>query len=178
MKKIICSIVLILVLTSVPAIAGGYDFYFFGVNLETFKTKNLNYPAAILGGLTAAAVHIGSHYAYAGLTHMSVTQCGFEERIPYGYSDQQYREFATVGHFGQALVGLLLTSIPATRQTSFTKGYVIWETIDVSTYPLLCTGSKGDINMSRQFGGSDWEHAGYSAIAIHNLLRINWKAGE
>jgi hypothetical protein len=150
-----------------------YDFYAFGVKAETFKPKNMNYFAVAAGVVTAIAVHEGGHYLYAGLNHMSVRQNGFYEVAAYGYSAQQYREFASAGHIAQAVGGLILTSIPYTRQTSFTKGYVVAELLETTLYSQAFRHD-GDLVMSRQYGGSGWEEYGYDVIAVHNVLRIKW----
>lgn len=150
------------------------DFYFFGVNTKTFK--EVNYWKVAAGAITSVAVHTAGHYAYAGLTGMSVRQDGFNEVAGYGYKERQYIEFAQAGFIAQNLVGLVLTSIPATRQSDFTKGYVAMAFIETVSYPLFEHGENGDLNMSNRHGGNaTLEYIGYAAIATHNLLRVNWK---
>jgi hypothetical protein len=182
MKKKILLAFCVLWVMAIPAqsfelknLSKGYDFYAFGVNLKTFDTDHMNYPAAIAGALTAVALHAGGHYAYAGLNHMSITQDGLREMVAAGYSERQYREFASAGMITQAIGGLILTSLPWTRQTSFTKGYVIAELLENSLYSQFFKND-GDFIMSRKYGGSGWEEYGYDAIALHNIFRINWKA--
>lgn len=151
----------------------GYDFYYFGVNTKTFKEAN--YWKVTAGAITSVAVHTAGHYAYAGLNGMSVRQDGFKEVVDRGYSDKNCREFAQAGFLTQNLIGLALTSIPAFRQSDFTKGYVAMAFIETVSYPLLWQND-GDLYSSDKNGGNaTLEYIGYSAVALHNLLRINWE---
>jgi hypothetical protein len=105
---------------------------------------------------------------------MDIRQEGFKEIVPYGYEARQYREFAQAGFLTQNLFGLLLTSIPFTRQSDFTKGYVAMAFIETVTYPLIWHDD-GDLYNSNKFGGNATnEYIGYMAIATHNMLRIKW----
>jgi hypothetical protein len=183
-KTILLAVFLVLCWTSAWAdsfaeLTKGYDFYFFGVNLETFKAKNLNYPAAIAGGITAVLVHTGGHYLVAGLNGVSIKQEGLHEIYDFSkMNDRQCRDIASGGAIAQAIGGLILTSIPATRQSSFTKGYVIVEAVETISHPFVWNGYNDDTGMSINHGGSNWEMVGYDAIASHNLLRVKWYKEE
>lgn len=173
MKKLILTVIIFCFLNT-PVCAGGWDFYFFGVNPKTFKEAN--YWKVAAGAITSVAVHTAGHYAYAGLNRMSVRQDGFKEVVGYGYANREYREFAQAGFLVQNLVGLVLTSIPATRQSDFTKGYVAMAFFEIVTEPLFWPGENGDLNISNRHGGdATWEYIGFTALATHNVLRINWK---
>jgi|ERR1035437_2386249 hypothetical protein len=150
----------------------GYDFYYFGVN--TKMLKEANYWKVAAGAITSVAVHTAGHYAYAGLNGMSVRQDGFNEVIS-GNEPKQTREFMQAGFLTQNLIGLALTSIPVFRQSDFTKGYVAMAFIETVSYPLLWQND-GDLYSSDKNGGNaTLEYIGYSAVALHNLLRINWE---
>jgi len=171
MKKIIASIIMFLMF-AVTAHAE-WDFYFFGINAKMIQEAK---PIPIILGVIAAPlVHTAGHYVYAGLNGMDIRQDGFHEILPAGYEARQYREFAQAGFITENLVGLVLTSLPATRQSDFTKGYVAAAFVHTISYPLINQGEKDDLYWSNRHGGNrDWEYVGYSAIATHNLLRVKW----
>ena len=168
-----CVLALMAILLVPGSARAGWDFYFFGVNTKTFKEADWKMVA--LGAATSIAVHTAGHYAYAVVHGMSVRQDGFSEMISFTEnSPQRIREFMQAGFVAQHLVGLALTSIPYTRQTDFTRGYVAMAWIETATYPILWQ-KDGDLNWSHHFGGNrDWEFAAYMAVATHNVLRINW----
>ena len=157
----------------ITPVHAGWDFYFFGVNTKTFKEADWKMVA--LGAATSIAVHTAGHYAYAKLNGMSIRQDGFCEKISFSnYSAKQNREIAQAGFVAQHLVGVILTTIPATRHTDFTRGYVAMAWIETATYPIWWQ-KDGDLNWSHHFGGNrDWEFAAYMAVATHNVLRVNW----
>lgn len=174
MKRFKMLLVVLMLLFSTNVMAEGWDFYFFGVNTKTFK--DANYLKVAAGVATSIAVHTAGHYIYAGFTNINVTQDGFREVISGDYTNTEAREFAQAGFLAQSIGGLILTSIPYTRQSDFTKGYVAMEFLEVATYPMFWQGTSGDFNMSdRHNGDKDWEYAGHMAVAIHNMLRINWE---
>jgi hypothetical protein len=175
--KILLLSILFICLVTIPAHAGdkvtGWDFYFFGVNAKTFKEAN--YWKVSAGIIFSLGVHTGGHWAYAKLNGMDIHQEGFSEIVGPGYEAGRYREFAQAGFLAQNLVGLALTSIPKTRQSDFTKGYVAMAFIETVSHPLFWPGENSDLNMSNRCGGNaTWEYVGYTALAIHNLLRVKW----
>lgn len=172
MKKLFLSVIFFCLLCS-PASAGGWDFYFFGVNANTFKQAN--YWQVVAGALASVAVHTAGHYIYAGLFNMDTRQEGFSECDHGTYEPRKKRESAQAGLVLQNIGGLILTSIPFTRQTDFTRGYVAAAFAETAFYPVLFRKG-GDLNISDDNGGNDgWEYAGNLTVATHNVLRINWK---
>jgi len=150
------------------------QFYYFGVNSR--MVKEANYWKVGAGALASIGVHIGAHYAYAGVSGMSVRQEGFFEVFDGDCNPRQKREFSQAGLFAQNIVGLVLTSIPATRQSDFTKGYVLVSFIETAFYPVLWRGESGDLYQSNKYGGNaDLEYAIFTAVATHNMLRVNWR---
>ena len=160
-------------LISAPPVHAGWDFYFFGVNTKTFKEADWKMVA--LGAATSLAVHTAGHYLYAAANDMHVRQDGFKEIISLDDNgSREIRQFAQAGFALQHAVGVALTTIPATRQTDFTRGYVAMAWMETVTYPLLHPDD-GDLYLSHHFGGNrDWEFAAYMAVATHNVLRVNW----
>lgn len=151
----------------------GWDFYFFGVNTKTFKEADWKMVA--LGAATSVAVHTAGHYAYAYAHGMNIKQDGFCEAIQERYPDQRMREFSQAGFVAQHLVGVILTTIPKTRQTDFTRGYVAFSWAQTATYPLFFNNNQGDLNVSHRYGSDrDLEYLAYMAVATHNILRVNW----
>jgi len=164
-------IIMFLVMLSGTAQAE-WDFYFFGVNMKMIEQAD--YKSVALGAVTSLAVHTAGHYAYAGLTGMHVKQDGFNEYSASGYSAKRYREFAQAGFVFQHAVGLLLTSIPATRNTDFTRGYVGFALAETLTYPVVHR-NEGDLCFSGENGGDrDMEYAAFMALATHNVLRVKF----
>lgn len=165
---IVCQLVLVS-----PVKAEGWDFYFFGVNTKTFKEAD--WKMVVLGAVTSAAVHTAGHYAYAGIHGISVRQEGLSEMVSFSeYSPQRNREFLQSGFIAQHFVGLILTTVPYTRQTDFTRGYVALAWIQTVTYPIR-RQTDGDLYWSQKFGGNrDLEFIAYTAVATHNVLRVNW----
>ena len=157
---------------SAQAQVKGWDFYFFGVNAKMIKEAD--YRLVALGAVTSLAVHMAGHYAYAWANGMDVRQDGLCEMISLTEnSPKQIREFMQAGFVLQHAVGLALTTIPATRQTDFTRGYVAFAWTETATYPLR--NGKGDLYYSDKYGGNrDWEYAAFMAIATHNVLRVKW----
>jgi len=176
LKRLLLIVVVLFVLTGTAH--SEWDFYFFGVNAKTFKEAD--YKMVILGAATSLAVHTAGHYLYAEMAGMDIRQDGFTERLEsWKYSNKHNREFAQAGFVLQHAVGVLLTSIPYTRQTDFTRGYVAFAFAETATYPLVHQGVKGDLNYSNKYGGDrDLEYAAFMAVATHNMLRVKWYKEE
>lgn len=149
------------------------DFYYLGVNAKTFKEAN--YKAVALGAVASVATHTAGHYAYAGLTGMRVQQDGLLEVVDGESPEHHLRGFSMAGFALQNGVGLILTSIPATRQSDFTKGYVTAAFAETAFYPVIWRNN-GDLHQIKEHGGNDDLMYGiFTAIATHNMLRVNWK---
>ena len=173
MKKTILLAILFLLVSCLPVQAQGYDFYFFGVNPKVLK--NSDWKMVALGAATSVVVHTAGHYLYAAANDIHVRQDGFKEMISTREnSAREIREFAQAGFVLQHAVGLALTTISATRQTDFTKGYVVAAFAETVSYPILHQ-QQGDLITSDRYGGDrDLEYIGYMAVATDNLFRIKW----
>lgn len=174
MKKLI--VVFVVLLSSCAPIretAKNSDFYYFGVNSKAFKEAN--YWKVGAGALTSIATHTAGHYVYAGLTGIHVRQDGLSEVVDGNLPTHNLRDFSIAGFAFQNGVGLILTTIPATRQSDFTKGYVSAAFIETAFYPVAYK-TEGDFNqLSEQGGNGDIAYGIFTAIATHNMLRVNWK---
>lgn len=173
MKKLIVAVVLMLsACAPIQETVKNSDFYYFGVN--TKMVKEANYWKVGAGVLTSVAVHTAGHYIYAGMTNMDVKQDGFLEVVDGSSSRREKREFSQAGHILQNGVGLILTSIPKTRQSDFTKGYVAAAWVETAFYPALFR-KEGDLNISHDNGGNaDLEYGVNLLLATHNMLRVKW----
>lgn len=175
MKKLAVALLVVMVCGcgAIKETVKNSDFYYFGVNTKTFK--EMNYWKAGLGVLASVGVHAGAHWAYNGIFDMGAEQNGFLEVADGNCAPQKVREFSQVGFAAQNLGGLILTSIPKTRQSDFTKGYVVASWVEIVSYSLW-NGDHGDFNMSASHGGNrDWEYALSLFVATHNILRVRWK---
>jgi len=147
-----------------------YRFYFFGVNADA--VQKADWKQVALGAVAAYAVHWVGHVGYAKLSGNDVS-CGWETEILQGDpSTAEKRNFARAGFVAQSIVGLALTSFEGSRRWDFTRGYVALSAIETLSYPLR-RSDEGDIKMLNRYGADgDLEWGIYSAIAVHNLLRV------
>jgi hypothetical protein len=152
----------------------GWDFYFFGINTKMIKESD--YKMVALGAVTSLAVHTAGHYLYAAAADMHVRQDGFKEIVSLSdNSTKEIREFAQAGFILQHAIGVALTTIPATRQTDFTKGYVAFAFLETLTYPAIHQHT-GDLSLSDNNGGNGYvDYAVFMTVATHNVLRVKWE---
>ena len=173
MKKLLIVAICILIFAS-PANAGNWRVIIFGFEPEIITKEN--WKGVIAGAATNNIVHMGGHYIYAWTNDMSIRQDGFYEIVGAGYSNKEYREFTQAGFITEAIVGLILTSIPSIKDSGFVKGYVMMGMIKSSTYPLLFKNNDGDLNMSDNYGGNKtWEYVGYNVVAAINIYKTDWR---
>jgi hypothetical protein len=159
---------------------GGTKFYFFGVDADIFKEANgKNWMAVSAGVVTSVATHTAGHWlaAEAFGVEFKFKDCYTKEEVTHYDSDSDLRWFARGGFVLQHAVGTALTSFETTRYSWFTKGYVASSAIGTWTYPLYHSGSDyHDFKLIDDAGGNgDAEYGIYSAIGLHNLLRVPWK---
>jgi len=170
MKKLL--IVLVLVFFSTPTFAGDYQFYFFGINSKFFKEAKWGY--IVLGVATSAATHWVGHMAYGKIVGADVGTDGVWRETIRNASPTDNANFARSGFVAQSIVGLVLTSFEKSRKWDFTKGYVAMNAIEIWTYPIRWR-NEGDIHLLNKYGNGNAEWAGYSVIALHNILREDFK---
>ena len=164
MKKLLLILTLLI---PISAYGGDYQFYFFGVNANVINRSN--WKQVTLGAVSAIAVHTAGHLIYGKITNSDVTFTGLTKETIHNASQSEKENFARAGFVAQSLVGLVLTSFEKTRQSSFTKGYIVASALETWSYPIR-NRSTGDLSEV-----SDLEFAGYSLISLHNLLRVDFK---
>jgi len=168
-------LVLLLLLCS----CGGTKFYFFGVDADIFKEAQAKDWAHVTAGVVSSvAVHTAGHWAAAEIFDVDFEFRDYytKEHVTEYDSDSDLRWFARGGFVLQHAVGTALTSFEATRYSWFTKGYVASAAVGTWTYPLYHYGSDyHDFRLLDDAGGNgDLEYGIYSAIGLHNLLRVPW----
>lgn len=165
MKRTLIALVFFLfLLIPVSAIAGDYQFYFFGINTNLINKSN--WKKVTLGAVSAIITHTVGHLIYGKLTNNDVTFTGLTKETIHNASQSDKENFSRAGFVAQSLLGLALTSFEKTRQLAFTKGYVMTSAIETWSYPIRNT--TGDLKEI-----SDTEFAAYSLVALHNLLRVD-----
>jgi hypothetical protein len=186
MKKV--SFVIFLLLMMLYG-CGGTKFYFFGVDADIFKEANAKDWAKVgAGAVTSIAAHVGGHWVAGEIFDVDYEfkDLYTKEEIDYKCwegetcSNSDLRWFARGGFVLQNGIGLALTSFETTRYSYFTKGYVATSAIDTWSYPLRHYGSDyNDLKMlDHANGNGDLEYGIYSAIALHNVLRVPWYKTE
>lgn len=163
---------------------GGTKFYFFGVDADIVKEADgKDWLSVGAGVVTSVGTHVAGHWLAAEIFDVE-----FEFRDMYTKehvtnwneaSENDLRWFARSGFVAQHAVGLALTSFETTRYSYFTKGFVATSAIETWTYPVVNGGDYSDLKMLDDNGGnSDLEYGIYSAVALHNLLRVPWYKTE
>lgn len=169
--KIVCLTFLMLFCFSINTHA--FDVYIFGVNVEYVKERN--YKEVVLGALTSILVHSAGHYLYANTHGMTIHQNGFRENIT-NDDTKENRECAQVGYLLQHTIGLILTTIPKTRHTDFTKGYTDMALLQTTIMTIIDGNNHGDFVTSDKYGGNKTiEFALFETIGVYNYIKSNFK---
>jgi len=178
LKKIIHYILIFAILLGLPQFAGArsdYEFYFFGVNLKSFQGANWLKVAA--GAAASLLVHELGHVLYL---ESQGKKWGHELSFPSGLaittqdplSDRQYRNFGRAGFALQTGIGVFLASIPAMRNSDFTRGWVGFNSIQALSYNVRSHDHGDDILMIERGGGSgEFDLGLFSLISSYNLLQ-------
>ena len=146
---------------------GDYELYFFGVNIDSFN--DCNWLHVIAGAAASLLVHELGHALYlesqeqkwnfelSASSGMAIT---FSDSI----SQRQYRDFGRAGFALQTGIGLLLASIPASRGSDFTKGWVGINTVQLYTYDVREHEHGNDFSMIDKGGGNPDLDMGIMAV--------------
>ena len=175
MKKY--SLILLLLLCS----CGGTKFYFFGVDTDIVtEARGSDWAKVGAGVVASASTHILGHYVAGEVFGVDFKYQDYytKEHIDDvdQHSDSDLRWFARGGFVAQHVIGTALTSFEATMYSYFTKGYVATSAMHTWFYPVVNRGHYNDFKMLDRHGGNgDVEYGIYSAIALHNVLRIPWE---
>ncbi len=179
MKRFFLKVILGIVLLSiVPSQAIAFDFYFNGINLKWLKdAKPKDYIVMILGASSNLFIHELGHIGYKEINnleydikinHYSISTIG------HNGTNKQIKRSAMSGYILDSSIGLLLTSFEVTRNSYFTKGYTLSNSIGLATYNMR-NKKVNDFNTIKNNGGNEdlffWTITGVSA---HNLLRQEW----
>lgn len=162
--------------TTPPFAHAGFEFYFFGLNIKSFKNSNWLNVAA--GAVASVCMHELGHALYLesigkSYDFRSSLQSGFCVYTSEDLTDTQWRNFGRAGFALQALVGTGLTLFDQTRHADFTKGWVAFNALQVLSYQGRHNENDGDFALIERGGGNrNMEHVGFSLLSIHTLVRL------
>ena len=153
----------------------GFTLTINGIDVDRFsKTVKEDPLQAIGGAVVAMIVHEVSHVV--AMEVAGVKEYRFEAPLTFRYnstgiSDGDKRWISRAGFFGQAVVGTLLTQIPATRETPFTFGYTAGAALQTISYPLPPNnGNANDLGELDRYGANAMVEWGtFSAWSLFNL---------
>jgi len=128
--------VAILLQPCVSAAQSDYEFYFFGVNLKTFKDSNWLMVAT--GAVTSMLTHELGHALYLESQgkdwNLLPSSSGLAITTDNYLTDKQYRNFGRSGFALQTGIGTILASFKSTKHSDFTKGFVSMNAVQFYTY--------------------------------------------
>ena len=164
-KQILLASILFLTMGLNPAQAkSGYEFIFFGINVNHLKDSKPIMLAA--GALASVAAHELGHMLYLESQGKSwdlqtSASSGLAVHTPDQLNDDQLQYFGRSGFLLQNSIGTLLTCLPGTRNSDFTKGWVAMNTFQIWTYDVrshdigddfdLIEEANGDVYTDRMF---------------------------
>lgn len=163
MKTII--LVILLVAVSSTAYAGAWEFRFFGINYKDFEGRK---PIPIIVGCIASfVVHEAGHLIAGRMVGMDTSMRWDRGPVAWAedYSDKSNSQKALFhggGFLAQALVGSVLTVMPATRHSDFSLGFTSFTTVNNLGYSI--TGKscgREDISDVKNL-----DNCGYNGTAI------------
>ncbi|CAB5119646.1 hypothetical protein D3OALGA1CA_2511 [Olavius algarvensis associated proteobacterium Delta 3] len=112
----------------------GYEFYFFGINVNHLKDAR---PLMLVAGaLASVAAHEAGHLLYLESqgkrwdTQASMSS-GFAVQSQEGLNNEQLQLFGRSGFLLQTGIGTLLTLFPGTKNSDFTKGWVAMNSFQI-----------------------------------------------
>jgi hypothetical protein len=151
-----------------------FEFYFFGVNLKSFKDSNAF--TLVLGAAASVLVHEIGHSLYLQSQGMSYnlqrSMTGFVVNTDENLSDDQMQNFGRAGFALQTGVGTLLSSFNKTRHSDFTKGWTMINAVEVYTYNQRHQDDANDFKMiERGHGNGEQEYSMFVYLSSYNLAR-------
>jgi hypothetical protein len=178
-RKMIPTLILAVAISIQPcmsASASDFDFYFFGINLKTFK--NSNWLMVTAGAITSMVVHELGHILYLDSQGKDWTffqsSSGFVVHTDNYLTDRQYRNFGWSGFAFQAGIGTLLTSFESTKHSDFTKGLVSMNAVELWTYDHRNHDGGDDFALIERGNGDKNVNFGTLAVISHkNLAAIS-----
>jgi hypothetical protein len=179
-RKLIPTLILAAAISIQPcmsASASDFDFYFFGINLKTFK--NSNWLMVTAGAITSMVVHELGHILYLDSQGkdwnlLFQSSSGFAVYTDNYLTDRQYRNFGWSGFAFQAGIGTLLTSFESTKHSDFTKGLVSMNAVELWTYDHRNHDGGDDFALIERGNGDKNVNFGTLAVISHkNLAAIS-----
>ena len=180
-KKTRKAIVLFVVITfvmspSAVCAKGGFDFYFMGINLKSFKGSNWVEIAA--GAAASILTHELGHALYLESQgrdwSVEPSSSGFAVITTDSLTDKEYRSLGRAGYLLQTGIGFLLTSFDATANSDFTKGWTGINMVQTVTYKWRGHNGYDDFAMiDRGKGNGESAYRLFSSLSIYNFLKAN-----
>jgi hypothetical protein len=160
---------------------GGFDIYFLGVNLRTFQGSNWMKIAA--GAAASILTHELGHALYLESQgkdwSVEPSSAGFAVTTTDSLTDKEYRGLGRSGYLLQTGIGLLLTSLDATANSDFTKGWTGINVVQTLTYKLRDHNGYDDFAMiDRGQGNGESSYRLFTSISIYNFLKANSETGR
>lgn len=160
--KFLKGILIALILFSAPAYASDWKVYIMGIDLDIIKQKD--WSMMILGATSSMASHTIGHMAYLDLIDHDYLS------DPEGLTPDENRRYGRAGFALQSIIGLALTGFKATRESSFTKGWVIGTDLKLALYHQWHK-DWGDFSTIEANGGNmARDYNAFCAIAVYNTL--------
>ena len=175
-KKLVACCALFIACSN-PALAGsGFDFYFFGQNMNAFQNSSWMQVAA--GAVASVCVHELGHALYLqsigkSWDLRSSLSSGFAVHTDDNLGRNQLSNFGRAGFALQTLIGTGLSMFEATRYSDFTKGWVAINAVEVLSYKGRRHEVGDDFELIERGGGnSDLELAAFSFLSFNNMMRL------
>lgn len=178
-RRMLSIIIVTALIASIPGLAtakSDYDFYFFGIKLESFNDCNWLKVAA--GAATSILVHELGHalyleYAGKPWDFKASLSSGFAVQTRAHLSDADRCHFGRAGFALQTFVGTLLTTFKKTKRSDFTKGWIGINTVQVYSYRFRNHADGNDFKVIDQGGGNgNMENVLFSAMSTYNLRQL------
>lgn len=152
-----------------------WEFYFFGVNLKTFKESNWLMVAT--GAVASMLAHELGHALYLESQgkdwDLLPSSSGLAIHTDNYLTDKQYRNLGRSGFALQTGIGTILTSFKSTKHLDFTKGWVSINVAQLYTYEQRKHDNGDDFALIERGNGDKGLNLGALAfITKNNLLAI------
>ena len=155
-----------------------WTFHINGIDVDHVKDTIKEEPLQAIGGaLAAIAVHEISHIVSMKVS--GVKDYHFENPFSFTYNTEGISKgsqdwISRAGFVGQLAGGLILTQIPATRESAFTLGYTGASALQTTLYPLP-PGDGADLeNLPHPWA----EYGLYAVGSVFNLYNATKKSDE
>lgn len=177
-KRFFSSLLIILTLLISPNILwakGGFEFYFFGVNLKTFQQSK--WMKLAIGAAASILTHELGHVLYLESQGIDWNlNASFSSGLAIStsdfLSDKQYRGLGQSGFLLQSGIGVLLTAFEGTRNSDFTKGWTGMNAFQISSYRWRKHDFGDDFAMiDRGQSNGEIESTLFYFLSAHNFSR-------